>query len=427
MPKSDAKQELDEYSKIREIDKSQEYYLGYPEECGLANIPTNIRAIEKCTNGKELLDKLDELSLLVMNDGGINLQEYANKMENAPATPENISKMERFFIEFHRIICAINMYLDHGIIHCDMKPQNIVFSESTGSLNIIDFGLTTTQKDILTQSQKSTNQLARYHWSYPFEMFFLNKNMYMGFAKLSKQQREQYYESILYSISGARQRAATGGTSSSNVDKEKTIPPEYVEAIQGFYSYIFDHTTDSEEFKQHMAGFYQTVVIEMTIHKYNAFLKKSIQSIDVYGTGITLLYVVKKTKHLLSPKLYDDLYELGYSMVSTQLSERITASELLDRYESILTENDIMKKYAKYFKNHKVANREPIPKYMKTSLNSIHMGDILLNQQDLDKIAVSLSLDDKPKKSPKVGRKRTKKQPIQKGGRKNPCTYKRRN
>jgi serine/threonine protein kinase len=427
LPKEDAKVELAEYSKIREIDKSQEYYLGYPTECDVANIPTNIQAIDKCEKGKELLDKLDELSLLVMTDGGINLQEYVNKMENAPATPENITKMERFFIEFHRIICAINMYLKHGILHCDMKPQNVVFSESTGKMNIIDFGLTTAQKDLLTQSQKSKNQLARYHWSYPFEMFFLNKNVYMFFAKLSKEQRERYYQSILYSISGPRQRAATGGTSSSNVDKEKTTPPEYVEAIQGFYSYIFDHTTASEEFKQHMAGFYQTVVIEMTIANYNAFLKKSIQSIDVYGTGITLLYVVKKTKHLLSPKLYDDLYELGYSMVSTQLSERITASELLDRYESILTENDIMKKYSKYFKNHKVVNREPIPKYMKTSLNNIHMGDILLNQQDLDKIAVSLSLDDKPKKSPKVSRKRTKKQPIQKGGRKNRCTYKRRN
>jgi serine/threonine protein kinase len=431
LKKEDADQELNEYEHIREVDKSQEYYLGYPEECNVANIPTNIRAIEKCTNGKELLDKLDELSLLVMNDGGINLQEYANKMEDAPATLTNKTKMERFFIEFHRIICAINMYLDHDIIHCDMKPQNIVFSESTGKMNIIDFGLTTTQKDLLTQSQKSTNQLARYHWSYPFEMFFLNKNVYMYFAKLSKEQRERYYQSILYSISGHRLRDTPGGTSLT-VHKEKTTPPEYVEAIQGFYSYIFDHTTDSEEFKQHMSGFYQTIVIEMTIPKYNAFVNNTINTIDVYGTGISLLYVLKKTKHLLTRKLYEDLNELGNSIISAQLSKRIAADELLDRYESILTDNDIMRKYAKYFKDHKVVHGEPIPKYMNRSLNSIHMGDILLNQQDLDKIAVSLSLDDKPstakpKKSPKVGRKRTKKQPIQKGGRKNPrCTYKRR-
>ena len=132
--------------------------------------------------------------------------------------------------------------------------------------------------------------------------------------------------------------------------------------------------------------------------------------------------MVKKTKHLLSPKLYDDLYELGYSMVLAQLSKRITASELLDRYESILTENDIMKKHAKYFKDHKVIDGELIPKHMKTSLNSIQMGDVLLNQQELDKIAVSIDI---PKKSPKLGRKRTKKQPIQKGGRK-ARTYKNR-
>jgi hypothetical protein len=315
-------------------------------------------------------------------------------------------------------------------------------------MNIIDFGLTTTKKDLLTQSQKSTNQLARYHWSYPFEMFFLNKNLYMYFAKLSKEQRERYYQSILYSISGPRPRDTTGGASST-VHTEKTTPPEYVEAIQGFYSYIFDHTTDSEEFKQHMSGFYQTIVIEMTIPKYNAFVNNTINTIDVYGTGISLLYVLKKTKHLLTRKLYEDLNELGNSMISAQLSKRIAADELLDRYESILTENDIMKKHAKYFKDHKIVHGEPIPKHMNRSLNSIHMGDVLLNKQELDKIAVSLSFDNKPstdnprtptlvpssgvldiatpKKSPKFGRKRTKKQPNQKGGRKNPRTYKRRN
>ena len=102
-----------------------------------------------------------------------------------------------------------------------------------------------------------------------------------------------------------------------------------------------------------------------------------------------------------------------------------------------------MKKYAKYFKDHKVVDGEPlslndkhrthstfprsgvlaIPKRMKTSLNSIQMIDILLNRRELDKIAISINA---PKMSIKPIRKKTKKQPIQKGGKKKPCTYKRR-
>ena len=445
LSKEDAKQELGEYNRIRDIDKSEEYYLGYPTECAVANIPTNIQAIAKCENGKELLDQLDELSLLVMNDGGINIQEYSDKMENVPSTPENIMKMERFFIEFHRIIRAINMYLKHGILHCDMKPQNIVLSEETGFLNIIDFGLTTTIKSQISESQKSTNPIAKHHWSYPFEMFILNQNVYMLFAKLSKDQKDRYYEYILRGLTD-KNIPSSGGTSIKQFIH--TPNTEYIDAIQGFYSYIFDHTTDSTEFTQHMAGFYQTLISDASISKYNTFLKKSIKSIDVYGTGITLLYVVKKTKHLLSPKLYEDLFELGYSMVSAQLSNRITAGELLDRYESILMENNIMKKYAKYFKDHKIINGELIPKRMKTSLNNIKMANILLNKKELDKIAVSLSFDDKPstnkprtsptgpnygvlditipKKSPKLRHNITKKQTMRKGGRRRLRTYKRR-
>lgn len=440
MPKEYAKQELGEYSHIRDIDKSSEYYLGYPTECNVANIPSNIQAIERCENGNELLADLNEATLLVMNDGGINLQEYADKMETVPSTPENKTKIERFFIEFHRIIRAIHMYLKHGILHCDMKPQNIVLSEETGSLNIIDFGLTTTVKSMVSESQKSVNQIAKYHWSYPFEMFFLNQNMYMYFTKMSKEQKEQYYESILRGLMNQPMSSHGGVSLKQSIYNSNT---KSIDAIQGFYSYIFDHTTDSEEFVQHMAGFYQTIVIEATIPKYNSFLKKSIHSIDVYGTGITLLYVLKKTKHLLSAKLYKDLFELGYSMVYAQLSKRITVKELLNRYESILTENNIMKKYAKYFKDHKVVDGEPlslndkhrthstfprsgvlaIPKRMKTSLNSIQMIDILLNRRELDKIAISINA---PKMSIKPIRKKTKKQPIQKGGKKKPCTYKRR-
>jgi hypothetical protein len=55
LQKSKAKQELEEYGAIKQADQSNEYYLGIPVECDVDNTPTNIQAVEKCDNGKELL------------------------------------------------------------------------------------------------------------------------------------------------------------------------------------------------------------------------------------------------------------------------------------------------------------------------------------------------------------------------------------
>jgi serine/threonine protein kinase len=200
LAKSNAKIELEEYNSIENADKSREYYLGKPVECSVDNTPTNIQAIEKCKNGKDLLKNLGDLSLLVMEDGGINLKEYADRMEGWPATPENADKTERFFIEFHRIFHGIAVFLEKGILHFDMKPQNIVFVPESERMNIIDFGLTVTLKDKLAEIESSTNGMARYHWSYPFEFFFLNKKDYQTFAKIPKTKKEAYYQSVLREI-----------------------------------------------------------------------------------------------------------------------------------------------------------------------------------------------------------------------------------
>jgi serine/threonine protein kinase len=391
---------LEEYNSIENADKYQEYYLGKPVECSVDNTPTNISAIEKCKRGTELLKNLNDLSLLIMEDGGINLKEYANLMEDWPATLENVEKTEQFILELHRIFHGINVFIEKGILHFDMKPQNIVYNTNTNRMNIIDFGLTVSLKDKLAEIETSKNGMALYHWSYPFEFYFLNKNSYAEFAKLSEAKKVEYYQSVLREIANDPEADTT-------------------KAFTTFYSFTIDDNTKSQEFSHHMAGFYQTLTSELTMKNYKNFITNSISSVDVYGLGITLLYILKNTQHLLKDKLHSDLLNLGNSMIDTQLSKRISSNTALAEYETILTENGLMAKHDVSFSNHKIIKGAIIPKYIEQSINSIKVADVLLNSKTLEKNAISVDISNKsslfkipklPKvvKNKKTVKKRTK-------------------
>jgi hypothetical protein len=177
-----------------------------------------------------------------MEDGGINLKDFSDIMETWSATPENVEKTERFLIELHRIFHGIVVFLEKGILHYDMKPQNIVYNSEKGRMNIIDFGLTVSLKDKLAEINGSNNGMARYHWSYPFESVFLNKDDYTQFSKMTKSKKVEYYQSILQKITN------------ESTDESK--------AIKSFFSFVMDQSTDYSVFKEHMSGFYQTLVIE---------------------------------------------------------------------------------------------------------------------------------------------------------------------
>lgn len=399
LEREDAKLELAEYNSIETADKSHEYYLGKPLECSVDNTPTNISAIEKCKRGAELLKHLNDLSLLIMEDGGMNLKEYADMMADWPATLENVEKAEQFIIEFHRIFHGITLFIEKGILHFDMKPQNIVYNTKTNRMNIIDFGLTVSLKNKLAEIETSTNGMALYHWSYPFEFYFLNKNRYNEFAKLSDAKKAEYYQSILRELA-------------NDPDADTT------KAFKTFYSFTIDDDTESQEFKDHMTGFYQTLSAELTMKSYKNFITKSISSVDVYGLGITLLYILKNTQHLLKDKLHRDLRALSNSMIDAQLSKRISSNAALAAYETILTENGIMAKYNMAFANHTILEGESIPKNIEQSIDSIKIADVLLNNKTLEKNAVSVDISKKAslsakvqlsKNSKKTSKKRTKK------------------
>jgi hypothetical protein len=89
-------EELKEYDKIMRIDKNKQFFLGKPKEC-IFNEENNQNkvSLKECSSGEDMLEYPEDLTLLIMKDGGINIELYANKfinIGNSKTQYENIKK-----------------------------------------------------------------------------------------------------------------------------------------------------------------------------------------------------------------------------------------------------------------------------------------------------------------------------------------------
>jgi hypothetical protein len=81
METDEANQELTEYEKFDKFEKNKELFLEKPHKCQPEKSKELMEAIDKCKNKTNFKNKLmeNELSLLVIEDGGENLLNYADK------------------------------------------------------------------------------------------------------------------------------------------------------------------------------------------------------------------------------------------------------------------------------------------------------------------------------------------------------------
>jgi serine/threonine protein kinase len=238
-----------------------------------------------------------------MNDGGINLETFADKMHDRTNSEETTQKMELFWIEFHRILMGIQLFFKNGILHCDMKPQNIVLNESKNRVNIIDFGLMRKMDKAINDSMNSNNYLGVYHWSYPFECNFYNKHVFDEFAKMSNTDKQKYHSKIMDNLRDK---------------KSKTVS-----AFRNFFSFVINQYDSSEmqsrAIHQYMDGFMNFMTTQLP--EYKAFLQTSLETLDLYGVGIAIAYVNNMTKHLVDENFSKDLHDLAFQMTNSNLSK----------------------------------------------------------------------------------------------------------
>jgi hypothetical protein len=176
------------------------------------------------------------------------------------------------------------------------------------------------QKEIQL-THESGNWIYNYaFWNYPLEIQFLNRKDYIAFAKKSSSERKKYFDYFIE-------------------DLNKYKISKLSNAFDYFMEYVCYNTSKkkvNENVKRYLDDF-NRMLEKMSLDEYDIFLKRSIETIDVYGLGMSLQYVLMCSKHLMNPGIIKEMEECFYKMTCANLFERYNCTEAIVHFENILT------------------------------------------------------------------------------------------
>jgi len=67
----------------------------------------NLAGIRNCIIGDTILQGLNNYKLLIMEDGGMNLEDYRNKMKSWPKSEMSTENCEKFLLEALRLFAGL--------------------------------------------------------------------------------------------------------------------------------------------------------------------------------------------------------------------------------------------------------------------------------------------------------------------------------
>jgi serine/threonine protein kinase len=302
--------EIQEYKLIDKADPKYKFHMEAPVKCTPETSEAALVAIDKCDDFNRM--DVDRYKLLIMPDGGVSLNEYVK---------HNVSKNEidRFWIEAQRIFYGVKVMCDERIIHQDFKPHNIVYNLKTKRVNFIDFGFMAEIPIVIEKCKQSRYSDGQAHWSFPYEFRFIN--------------RDDYISAL------ARPPVLEG-------DKQ----------FKYFVEYVTKPGRDREEFiAKYRRGIGDMFRHDLRPEKYDAFLKQSIETTDLYSVGLSFLFILNEFESKMENNLVVNLRELFNHMITPRVSLRISVDDALNRYESILASSGLLKKQKFKFTNHELA------------------------------------------------------------------------
>ena len=343
--------ELKEFLFIGKIDPKNDYHLGEPILCEPDfEDPQLINDIKQCTHINKddfLSDSLKkDYSLLLIKYGGPDLKALCNKQLSQYLSNNKIKKTDKFWLEVHHLIKGIKFFRDNGIVHNDIKPQNILFNMKTGKMKYIDFGLMRTKNDIINLSKKSKNNLGVFHWSYPFDCGYMNKSKFKYYKKLIKSPlyKKDYQEQFGKII------VLNSKTNSYEIDIKKPEAFKILFAYLNLHNHVPESTTQFDYISSFFDGFNHLVINE----SYDDVLNNTADSIDVFGLGFTLQFMANcfKNHNAISLSDYTRLSTFFHKMYDfNPLTRIIDFNLLLNEYENILLEMGVLTRLNKSFKN----------------------------------------------------------------------------
>jgi serine/threonine protein kinase len=221
---------------------------------------------------------------------------------------------------------GIALFQKHGILHHDVKPQNIVFNMKNEHIRFIDFGFMEKINAIKQKCIKNKHYIASYpFWSYPFEFPYLNKEKYMHIAERSVEDKREYFRSLV--------------EKRMNDSSSKIAISCHV-----FFDFILRNHSESEKEKmieKYFNDFMNFIVYEMKPENYDAFLDKSIRTIDLFGVGITMQLMLSYSMDYFDSMKYAALEECIFNMMRPSLMHRYTIEEAMVELMKIMDSDSL--------------------------------------------------------------------------------------
>lgn len=378
MKTKEAEAELSEFIVIGSYDKENEFHLGAPRMCQPdLNDTILYEDITECKHIKasDVKRKPTDYKLLLLEYGGPDLKALCNNELKKYLKTNKSNKSDAFWLEVHRLIKGLQFFKKNGIVHNDIKPQNILFNTKTGELKYIDFGLMR-KKDVIVQaSKKNDNFLGIFHWSYPFDCGFMEKKRYQKFLSSTKIKREIYKEQLSNLIV-------------INPDKKNNIlelPIRHPDAFNILFSYINPEGVEPVSAKKYgyIQHFFDGFNELIDNNPYATVLDKITDSIDIFGLGFTMQYILNcfKRQNAISNDMFNRLSSFFYKMYDFNPNTRETDIDiLLNEYETILLETGILIRLKKDFKDNTIINRLPVSK---TTLSNMMREDRMSGSKSL--------------------------------------------
>ena len=352
-----AEEELAEFVKFHQYDPNDEYHLGTPIMCKPdlqeAGVMANINKCKKIS--PDVKTNIANYDLLVMKYGGPDLKIFCKSKIKQFLKTKTQQKSDKFWLEAHHLIKALQFFRDSGIVHNDLKPQNILFDMKTNKLMFIDFGLMQTKAEIIRTSKNNKNSQAVFHWSYPLDCGIMNNNSY---SKYKRGSTNGYRKLVKDELTGMLVSGTTKNTSG--------LPLKNPGAFELIFSYInptgLDMTTHAKY--AFIEGFFDGLD-EMVKLDYDDYLDDVIDSIDVYGLGFTLQYILNcfKRHNAVSEQFFNRASALFYNMYNFNPDTReLNIYTLLNEYETILLETGILTRLKKRFNDdNELVDSAPMP------------------------------------------------------------------
>jgi len=355
MKKHRSEEELNEFVRFHQYDPQNEYHLGMPISCDLDMKGKMDDDIAECGKmAPKVFLHPENYGLLVMKYGGPDLKVFCKNEIRKYLKIKKNEKSDKFWLEAHHLLKGLQFFRDNHIVHNDLKPQNILFDPNTGKLVFIDFGLMRTKQDIFRSSKNNTNELGVFHWSYPLDCGFMNQDDYTKYYKGKNNGYCNLVKTELANtiVSGDKKNTA-------NLDIETP------EAFDLFFSYT--NLTGKDQQASAKYAFIDEFFdgLDKNIKKnYDDYLNTIIDSIDIYGLGFSLQYILNcfMRNNAVSSQFYTSASALFSKMYEPNPEKRVLdINILLDEYENILLEDGILSRLNNKFENHTLVNSSPMP------------------------------------------------------------------